>query len=265
MGGFMKIMKINFYVIVCLLFCLTGCLFNDSDANTKHTYFIQAPFDEKIISQIQESINSTINNIIKEEAQVKSDKDIPLFFFKKRAAITVYYVNDMYVNAEPILFSSLEPIEKLPTPQNANISSKLDFFGEPKEDLMALIDLVVQIDDPNEGLFLLNKEAKELVHDADGQYRSIHHVGMYDIAKSERHSYLPHLTLGHLRSNYIKHLINDVSKAEKIIERIKQRIIETASQTLSELPLESKKIFIDGLSIYDLQKRVYIKNYSLKS
>jgi hypothetical protein len=261
----MKIMNGKFYVIIALLSSLSGCFFNNSEDKTKHTYFIQAPFDERIVSQIQENMSSTINNIIEEEAQVKLDKDVPLFFFKKRAAITVYYVNDMYVNAEPILFSSLEAMENIPAPQNVSISSKVDFFGEPKEDLMALIDLVVQIDDPDGGLFLFNNEAKELVHAANELYKSIHHIDMYDIARSERHSYLPHLSLGHLRLNYIKHLINDVSKAEKVIERIKQRIIETASQVLSELPLENRKIFFDTLSIYDLQKRIYIKNYVLKS
>ena len=228
-------------ISICLLFCLSGCVNNNSENNaqTKHTYFIQAPFDVAITSQIQENISPMINKIIEEEAQVKSEKDLPLFFFKKRAAITVYYVNDMYVNAESILFSSLESLKNLSASQNVSIGSKVNFFGEPKKDLMALIDLVVEINDPAQELSHLNKEAKELVHTANEEYKSKYNVDMYDIAKSERHSFLPHLSLGHLRSNYIKNLINDESRADKVVEHIKQRIIETVSQVLSELPLKN--------------------------
>lgn len=264
-------MKNKFYILVCLLgSCLVflGCFFNKTENSDKieHTYFIQTPFDVAIISKIQEAMSPKINKIIEEELpDVKLDKDVPIFFFKKRAAITVYYVNDMFIDAEPILFSSLQSMHNIPAPHNVTVSSRLDFFGEPKEDLLALIDLVVQIDDPEEGLFLLNKEAKKAVHCADEQYKNIYHVAMYDRAKSEKHSYLPHLSLGHLRPNYIKHLINDTDKSAKIIERMKQRIIETATKVLSELPLEDKKIYFDKLSVYDLQKRIYIQDFLLKS
>jgi hypothetical protein len=205
-----------------------------------------------------------IDKIIEEETHIKQDKNVPLFFFKKRAAITTYYVNDMYVNAEPVLFNALNSIG-IPAPRNVTLSSKVDFFGEPKDDLMALLDLVVKIDDPNNGLLYLNQETKKIVHTANEQYKHVHHIDMYDINKSEKHSYLPHLSLGHLRVNYITHLVNDASNADKVVERIKQRILQAAMQILSESPLEIRKISFDKLSVYDQQKRMYIKEYNLGS
>jgi len=233
------------------------------ESDLKHTYFVQAPFNMAIIDNIQRKLALKIDNIFQEieneeGIDLKPKENIALFFFKKRAAITVYYVNDMYVNAEPFLFSSLDTLKNIPVPKDVTVSSKFDFFGEPKEDLIAIIDLVVKIDDPSEGLLLFNKETKNAVHNANEQYQGIYHIDMYDIAKSEKYSYLPHLTLGHLRPNYIRHLINDSSRAKGIIERIKQGIIEAASQVLSELSLEDKKVFFDKLSIYDLQKRIYV-------
>jgi hypothetical protein len=59
--------------------------------------------------------------------------------------------------------------------------------------------------------------------------------------------------------------INDAAKAEKIVERIKEQIIQEVSQVLSELPLDSRKILFDKISIYDLHNRTYIKEYTLKS
>jgi len=228
----------------------------------KHTYFVQAPFDVAIIENVQQKMDSIIKNIIhevekKEGIDLTPKENVALFFFKKRAAITTYYVNDMFINGESFLFSSLNALKNKIASRNATISSIVDFFGEQKEDLMALIDLVVKIDDPEKGLFQLNLETKSAVHNANEQYKNRYKIDMYDVAKSEKYPYLPHLTLGHLRANYIKHLI-DAPNAEEIVERIKQRILQAASQVLSELSTEERKIIFSKLSVYDLKKRVYI-------
>lgn len=257
-------MTSKLYIVICILIFIPGCL-DISQDKPKHTYFIQAPFNMTIISKIQEQITSKIDEIIEEDADVKRDKETPFFFFKKRAAITVYYVNDMYIDGEPFLLSSLKAMEQIPAPKNVSISPKVNFFGAPKEELLALTDLVVEINDPEKGLSLLNEETKQPVHNANEQYKSKYNTDMYDIAKSERFSYLPHLSLGHLRANYIKHQMSDKSKAEETIERIKQRILEVLSQALSELPPEDKKISLERLSIYDLQKRTYISEHALAS
>lgn len=248
---------------MCLLLCLSGCCNAPSNIE-KHTYFLQAPFNVANIAELQEKISPAINNIIEEEAELKSEKDLPLFFFKKHAAITLYYINDMFANAEPILFESLESLTSFSRPHNITISSKVGFFGEQKEDRMALLDLAVEVNDPKKELSLLNKAAKIMVHATDEKYKNNYNIAMYDRAKSEQYSFFPHLSIGHLRANYIKHLINDASKAEQIIERIKQRIIEEVAKILTEISLENKKITFDTLGIYDLKKRVYVKEYSFR-
>ena len=139
------------------------------------------------------------------------------------------------------------------------ITSKVDFFGEPKANRMAVIDLIVNIDDPHKGLSAINKEGKNALHEANEEYKMMNLIDLYDRQKSERYSFLPHISLGHLRVNYIKYLIKDDYKADEIIKRIKKRILMEISLMLSSFSLKDRMISINKLSIYDLQKRIYIK------
>jgi hypothetical protein len=250
----------NVYSIVLLLtlFVLPACF--ESKPAPMRTCIIQLPFDSSIIGNLQKKVEPIITNIIIEEAGVAWDEKIPFFFFKKRAAITVYYVNDMRNDGESLLFSAVEIMQKIPAPQGVTITSKVDFFGEPKQDQLAILDLVVVIDDPNDGLSRLNAEVKKAIHAANEQYTTTHNHSLYDRAKSERFPYLPHLSLGHLRENYIRHVMNGASKADAdtIIARIKQRIIVVVSQALADMSVEERSILFDKLSIYDAQKRTYI-------
>lgn len=250
---------------VIILLCLSACSTNKPSLQAQNTYFIQAPFNIEIITTIQEKVSAQIDTIIMQETGLEPDKEAPFFFFKKRAAITVYYVNDLVVDAEPLLLTSLKALQDLPAPHNTNISTKVDFFGEPKADRMALLDLTLVIDDPKSELLQLHEVAKKTLHAANEQYKKNQKSDMYAISKSEQHAYLPHLSIGHLRPNHIKEHIKDSSKADKAIEQIKHRIIKTVSQTLMELPVEKRKIVIDKLSVYDLQKRMYIKDFALKA
>lgn len=253
----------KFYATLCLLFLLPGC-WPSTSLPEKQTFIIQAPFDFTIIQKIQDEAGPSIASIIKEETGLEENKNMPFFFFKKRAAITVYYVNEMYEDGQSILFPALEDVQKLPIPQNVSISSNVDLFGLEKEDPKALTDLVIVIDDPKAGLSHLNEEVKQLVHHANEKYKKKYDRELYDIAKSERHSYNPHLSIGHLRANHIKQVINDPSKTDDIINRIKQRILDLISNMLSEIPQENRKISFNTLNVYDLQKRTYIKEYPLQ-
>lgn len=246
-----------------LLLSLQGCSFNEKSQDNKdqHTYFIQTPIDAEFVSIIQNSMKPAIEKVLDEELNLKKDPNIPFFFFKKRAAITIYYLNDMFVSAESILISAISDFKDLQAPKHVAFSSKVDFFGEPKEDRMALIDLVVKIEDPLKELSFLNQQVKKLVYTANAEYKKIYGVEMYDLAKSERHAYLPHLSIGHLRANYIKYLINDNAKAEKIIEKIKNKILKIATDTFAKLTKNDKEIAFTKLSIFDLNKRIYIKDF----
>jgi hypothetical protein len=247
------------------IFLLLPACFANKTQNAMHTFIIQAPFDPSVITKLQEKVGPVISNIITKEAGVEWDEKTPFFFFKKRAAITIYYVNDIYDDGESFLYSAVDSMHNIPAPQDVTITTKTDFFGEPKKEQLALLDLVVMIDDPNNGLAQLNVEMKQAMHMADEQYATHHNHPLYDRSKSERFPYLPHLSLGHLRANHLKHVMNDESeKTDKIIERIKQRIIEVVSHALAEMSVEERKIAFDTLNIYDVKKRVYIKEVSIK-
>lgn len=254
----------RFYVVIGLLFLLSGCI--EQQTGSKHTFFIQAPLDHPVIKTIQEELKPIINTLIEQELGKKLDKGFPVFFFKRRQAVTVYYVNDLYDNNQPLralLYLFLEPcldrLNDLSKPGHVSLSTQLHFWGEDKKVFFDALDLVLMINDPREELSLLNKKVKQSVHYFNKEYKRACNRDLYDIAKSERFSYVPHLSLGHLRVNYLKFLINDASKAEAIVERIKQKIIKIISENLARIDEADRKLNIEKLAIYDLKKRCYIK------
>ncbi len=247
----------KFLTIICALILLPACFNNNQNAD-KHTFLIQAPLNLSVIKEMQEALTPVVNKILQEELGSEQYKDVPIFFFKKRQAITIYYVNDMYDNGKSLLVSAFDTMQGAPVPKNVMLTSQVNFFGEG-----ALIDLVTLIDDPHEELSRLNKEMKAAMHQVNQEYKDVHGVDLYAIAKSERFPYLPHLSLGHLRVNAIKEIVKDVSQAEKVIERIKQRVMKAVSDVLSKLTLDNRKVSFDTLSIYDLKKRTYVKESML--
>lgn len=254
----------KFYALLGVLLLLPACFFNEKQTGAKHTFFVQAPLDSESIKNVHKSMKPVIDKIIQEELGIEHDKNFA-FFFKKRQAVTIYYINDLYDNNEPItglMYLFVEPaLDSLPkplAPQHATLASKVDFFGEQKEGLFAIIDLVSFIDDHNGELSALNKQMKKTMHHANQEYKRAYKIDLYDTAKSEQYDYLPHITLGHLRANYIKYLVNDSSKADAVLERIKQRIKKTVSDALANLTQEDRKLSFDSLALYDARKKKYV-------
>ncbi len=249
---------------------LPSCCFKSIEKGAKHTFFIQVPLSLPAITEMQDALTPVINEILQEELGKKQDKNFPIFFFKKRQAIAIYYINDLYDSGEPLkgilylfLFPVLYTLQYAPAPEDVTISANLDFFGQAKPGLFSTIELVVLIDDPSGELAFLNKEMKKAAHHANGEYKRAYHTDLYDVTKSEKFPYLPHLSLGHLRLNYIRYLINDPSKETKVIERIKQRIKKEVENALTQIPLDDRKATIDKLAVYDLQKKKYIEDVKL--
>jgi len=259
------------YAIICALLTLPACFFGDSkQKEKKHTFFIQTPLDSESIRNIQEELKTTVENIIQEELGIKQDKGFPIFVFKGRQAITIYYVNDLYDNNEPLrglLYLFVKPamnsLQKTLAPQKTSISSNLEFFGEKKKGLFSFIDLVAHIDDPDKELESLNIEMKKAMHNTNKKYKRAYDIDLYDIAKSEKHSYLPHISLGHLRTNYIKYLVNDPAKSNEIIDRIKERIVKAVSNAIENLDPDERSLSLDSLALYDTKKKKYVHKQEL--
>ena len=249
-------------LLVLGVFVFSRYFFNHKQNIIKRNLLIQMPLDLQGIKDLPNTLNPVVNKIIQEELGIEYDKNFPIFFFKKRQAITVYYVTDIYDNGEKFLFSQLDALQIKSLPKNVTMQSEVDFFGDKKA---PVVDLVAFIDDPDAELSLLNKEMKKAAHSANEKYKHSYNLDLYDVAKSERFSFKPHLSLGHLRVGLIKEIINDTLKANNAIERIKQRIMKVVSKALSELTLDSRKIFFHRFVIYDLKKREYIKEYKFSS
>ena len=235
-----------------------------------HTFFIQTTLDSEVVKDLQESIKPAIEKIIQEELGIKQDKNFPIFFAKRRQAVTVYYVYDLFDSNEPlgcIMYLFVEPaanaFEGKGIPKETAFKPDLKFFGEQKKGLCGSIDLVALIDDPKQELLFFNKELKKSFTNANKEYRRAYGADLYNVAKSEQFPFLPHISLGHLRVNYIKHLVNDPQKADKIIERIKKRIIKVFSTAIGQLPKNERKLSFDSIAIYNAKTRKYIHSREL--
>jgi hypothetical protein len=259
-------------VIIAVLL-LRSCFFTQQQSaqqNTPgHTFFIQIPVESPVVSMLRKELYPVIATIIKEEAGLEQDKGFPLFFFKSRQAITLYYINDLREQGEPlegILYLFVYPVLRLfkdtPAPQGIMLTSKLDFFGEEKPGLFATKELVVMLDDSKQELAELNTKTKTAVHEANQGFKRAYHTDLYDIAKSERHAYLPHLSIMQLRENYIKYLINDPAKADAAIRAIKQRIMQVVAEKFAALSEQERAVTSEKVALYDLEKRKFVEEVS---
>lgn len=253
---------LNFFYLMSVL---SSCSADLPKIVEQQSLIVQVPLENKVISTLQENLKPQIENIVREELVGHTlDKNYPLFFFKRRQAITIYYLNDFNVNGRDMLFSGIDTLMKHAAPKDVTLTSDLAFFGEDAGGPHALVDLVMMIDDSKKELFVFNQEMKILAHKLNEDYKKIHERNMYDIAKSERFPYKPHLSLGHLRANYIKTLISDQTVAQQTIERIKKRIMQSVEQELKTLfATERRSVDIKSANIYDLKTRDYVKNIRL--
>lgn len=249
-------MKNYAYIAIAILTLLGMYFFLSNKSIAKDTFLIQIPLDMTVIKEMQDSMTEVVNGILTEEVGVHEAENWALFFFKKRQAITVYYVNDISENGKKFLDSAFASLPTIIPYQNVRLTSKLDFFGEDTEGIIHLVGLV---DDANGELSFLNTSMKNAMHNVNTEYQKKYHTDLYDISKSEQYPFLPHISLGHLRVNLIKK-IQDGSNASEVVDRIKKRIIEAVSLKLLELlTRENSKVSFTTLSIYDLLKRAYIE------
>ncbi|OGB97503.1 hypothetical protein A3F06_03120 [candidate division TM6 bacterium RIFCSPHIGHO2_12_FULL_36_22] len=260
-------MNIKWFALISILVFLPACLNNTNQTSSlpKSSFFIQAPLELDIVKELHTSMKRAVDTILQEEIGateliVSPQEKYAIFFTKRRQAITTYYVYDIHPNGEPLLFTALDNI-KASAPQDVTLGSHITFFGDTNR---KMIDLVMFIDDPKKELLQLNKDVKQAAHKANQEYKKTHKVDLYDFTKSEHFPYLPHLSLGHLRTKEIRELVKDKSKADETIESIKQRIIQAISQEVSKIVKpNNKKISITSLAVYDASKRKYIRTINL--
>ena len=265
----MSLTKISAKLLIAsLLLCLQGCK-KESEAypeaksdKSKHVLFIQGSLYTPVLAEIKDTLTPIINNIIKKELGLSSDYNFDFFLPKDWQRLTLYYLNDTDTDntAMNFIYSKLENIllenEGLFKLKNVKLAPQVNLFGDNKD------ELVIMIDDPNKELSFLNQKIKSAMNEADKEYLQKHNLCLYNISKSERFAYLPHIGLGRIRSTSIKHHIKDASQADKIYATIMQRILDETSLVVKELLRKNNlEITFKMLCIFDQQLRTCIKEY----
>ncbi len=102
-----------------------------------------------------------------------------------------------------------------------------------------------------------------MAHQLNDTYKNQHDQDLYNIAKSERYPFTPHMGLGRIRLQSIKNNIKDASQIHDILERIKTEIKKVASKVLEKLlSLEGSQLTFKKFGVLDLQKQTYINRTS---
>ena len=105
---------------------------------------------------------------------------------------------------------------------------------------------------------------KQALNTANKNYKRAYDTNLYDIKKSERFSFLPHITLGSLRENYIKYLINDKQKENEVVARVKERIQKVISEAIAQMSDVERSLSFESISIYSAKTKKYVHSRKLK-
>ena len=241
----MKLSDIKYLIIFSTMLNF-GC----SQKVENRTLFIQAYGNSTFIRDVIKSIAPKINEIIKKELGIAPDNDFSFFDHKPYQRITLYCVKDVDEKNISLITSALETV-KLEDKKISKVyaTPKVEFFGDQHDELVLLIN------DPADELAALNKEIKFVMHGLNSKYEKKHGKELYDIKKSEKFSYLPHMGLGRIRMQLIQSNIKGPSKMEEIFERIRNQIKDLIIKILKEQ--KDLNIPITTFGIFKLPQRSY--------
>lgn len=222
------------------------------------TYFMQALFEHQMLEEVKKELAPAINNIVKQELRLTPDYSFEFFIPKPRQMVTLYYAYDVAADGEKTFFHALEA-SKLPPVESAHLTSEINFFGEQDE-------LVVMVQDEISALSNLNRAIKEVLHKASATYKAATQTELYNIAKSERFPYAPHIGLGRLRTMSITKHIKDATQVAATFERIRSRIKAAVADAMrTHLAKQSPSLAFNKLQVMDFARREYIKEIVLEA
>ncbi len=239
------------------LLLLSGCSNTMQEKARPQTLLVQLILESASLTRVREKIATIINRIVREELGLNKDDTFDFFSAKKIHRLTLYYINDTEQSNNGIIFSALDSIKKSvwQTTNNISLTKEVKFFHGPVRD----DELVIMINDPKKELSALNAKIKEVMHDASKNYKEKEKHGLYDIAKSERFDYVPHMGIGRIRSGSILERVKDPSAAETIFKKIQQRIVEAVNDVIKSDSSWNPKLSVEKIAVVDLHKQQYIK------
>lgn len=262
------------YIILSMLLCMLGVsvlfLYRSMHSQKincqeigRHTLFVKGALDLSVLGVIQDKLVPIVNEIIKKEVALPSDYDFNFFLAKRKQLVTLYYLYDADTaemdQLDAVLHKMIQENQKNFILKNVQLSSQLNFFGDHHD------ELVLMIDDPHKELSLLNQKIKIGMHELNKEYQHTHKTVLYDVSKSERFSYLPHIGLGRIRAASIKKHIKDVSQIDAIYAKITQQILDVASVVVKELlSKNNNRLVFNSVCLFDLELHACVKEYHVE-
>ncbi len=275
------------YPIIVLMAFLAGCIgSNESQPENDDRYntFVQIAIpNHPGIMQIREAVTPKINAIIKEELQVPDGVDFPDFIIpswqRKASRLTLYYLNDLKKDNESYILDAFDQMQQqnrgIEIGDNLSIAAPVNFFGDKKQ------YIVFTVSDPNGSLGALNKDIKEFARQAQAHYKEEKQQDLYDIGKSERFDYSPHIALGRFMPEYFSKFVDGLSEEKqfrggtleekeknylRVRERVKKEVFPIIYQMLKSVPtnLDIRSFCMYGHSEERRTWRVCKKEYPLK-
>jgi len=247
-------MKQIFFLILSITL-LAGCAFNSRSHVENSTLFIQVISDSESIKKIISESGPIIDGIIKKELSLAASYDVTFFYPKDRQRISVYSLNEFNQSGESLLFSSLDDINIIDMmPKHISATANLQFFGDKQDELVLIVG------DKKKELEDINFKIKTKLHKLNDQYKAKEKTQLYNIEKSERHHYLPHMGLGRISLREINKHIKKAD-AEDTINRIREQIKEEIGKFIEKNISSSPRLPVSKISIWDLTNRKYIKEW----
>lgn len=230
-------------LIVCLLIVGGIVVFKYSarspeqaPSSTDHTILIQGTLNMPVLTQLKTAIIPKINVIFEEAFDMdlvsgyKPGTCDYYFTPKNEQLLTLYYVEDIANDAgataitetSTYLVANNQPAFIL---KNTTLTYDVRFFGDEFD------ELVIMAHDQSHELATLNTLFKDAFHTLNSSNRA-----RYNVEKSERHGYHPHVSLGKIDLARIKYgPLLDINYAKDVIDRIRRSIIDETLRALKEI------------------------------
>jgi hypothetical protein len=246
-------------ILVCILLAF---FFLRKTTARPQKVFIQAWSESGMFNSIIKQATPVVNGIIKKELALPEDDPFEFFLPKKEQRVTLYEVAQLHEHGFKKLFEVInglqDSFDKL-VGSSVQVVPHVSFFGGTVND-----ELVVMINDVDGTLAHLHQELKESMNRANSDYKMVRKASLYDIKKSERHAYTPHMGIGRLRSASIKQKMKDPSSFEIVFKRIQERTIKAVTDIVQATLLEqSPTINFVSVCIFDLETRQCLEKYPL--
>lgn len=248
------------YAIFFILLLLPSCSCNKMRDSVPQYLLIQALLEAPTLTLIKETLTCVTNKIIREELGLAEDNTYPFFMPKDRPyeQLTLYYIDKVDERNQTLILSAIDDLQKN-TPVHTTVATllpRVEFFGNQHD------ELVIMIGDPEGQLAALNHRITNLMHNLDNTYKQSHNIDLYDVIKSERFPFLPHISLGKIRLMAIGNHIKKASQVHKTLIHIKERIKKEAEKIIpTMLTADNQNISSNKIGLFDLKKQNMLKEY----